>query len=192
MPDELLNTAAELVEVGRLKTHPRNVNQGDLGVIMESIAEHGFYGALVAQRATRFILAGNHRYRAAVELGYTRLPVCWVDVDDRAAMRILLVDNRATRLGTDDPQALADLLAELSAEGPQGLHGTGYDGDFLDALIADLAAPLKLPQEKPPPEEFPEYDEALPTQFCCPKCNYKWSGKAGVAPAKKTDQDDDA
>jgi hypothetical protein len=28
------------------------------------------------------------------------------------------------------------------------------------------------------PEQFPEVDENLPTEFKCPKCQYAWSGKA--------------
>lgn len=27
------------------------------------------------------------------------------------------------------------------------------------------------------PDDFKEVDENIPTEFCCPKCNYKWSGK---------------
>lgn len=65
------------------------------------------------------------------------VPVIWVDVDDERARRILVADNRTTRLGHDDPEALASLLTEL-AETEGGLDGTGFDGDDLDALLVDL------------------------------------------------------
>lgn len=29
-----------------------------------------------------------------------------------------------------------------------------------------------------PPEEFPVYDETLPTEYRCPFCGYCWSGSA--------------
>ena len=56
-----------MVPVDSLETHPRNVNQGDIGAIYESIGANGFYGAIVAQKSTGRILAGNHRYQAAVK-----------------------------------------------------------------------------------------------------------------------------
>jgi DNA modification methylase len=107
-----------------------------LGAILESINENGFYGSIVAQRSTGFILAGNHRYQAALQAGASEVPVTWVDVDDARALRILLADNRTTRLGHDNEQALAELLKELADDG--GLAGTGYDGDDLDELLKEL------------------------------------------------------
>lgn len=131
----------EMVEIGRLKTHERNVNQGDLGAVIESIKANGFFGSLVVQRSTGKILAGNHRYQAAQTLGYDRLPVTWVDIDDERALRILLADNRTARLGNDDPNALAALLVELAGT-DEALAGTGFDGDDLDRLLNDLANPF--------------------------------------------------
>ncbi|BDI29413.1 hypothetical protein CCAX7_14640 [Capsulimonas corticalis] len=146
----------DMVEIGRLIEHPRNVNQGDYGAIESSMKANGFFGALVVQRSTRFILAGNHRYKVAKGLGYDRLPVMWVDVDDEAALRILLADNRTSRLGTDNEAALAELLSELAQETDEGLEGTGYDGDFLDDLINRLAGLDSPPGAPEPDEESPK------------------------------------
>ena len=129
----------EMVPIGRLKTHPRNVNSSDLGAIIESIKAHGFYGALVVQRGTCFVCAGNHRLLAGRELGYTALPVTWIDCDDETALRVMIADNRTTRLGNDDPAALAELLAELAGTETGLGPGLGYDGDDLDQLINDLS-----------------------------------------------------
>jgi hypothetical protein len=118
----ILNQTVETVAVTDLKTHPRNVNQGDLGAIHESITANGFWGTIVAQRSTGYVLAGNHRLMAAQQAGATEVPVAWVDVDDEAALRILLADNRTTRLGQDDPNVLAELLQELAAS-DAGLTG---------------------------------------------------------------------
>jgi ParB-like chromosome segregation protein Spo0J len=107
----VINESYELVATDRLQPHPRNVNRGDLVAIGGSIAENGFYGAVVAQKSTGHILAGNHRYDAAKAAGIAEVPVTWVDVDDDRALRILLADNRTTRLGHDDQEALAALLA---------------------------------------------------------------------------------
>jgi ParB-like chromosome segregation protein Spo0J len=78
------------VSVDELKPHPQNARQGDLGSICESIDANGFYGAIVAQQSMGYILAGNHRWRAAIARGLKFVPVLWLDVDDATALRILL------------------------------------------------------------------------------------------------------
>ena len=124
------------VEVGKLEHHPRNVQDGDVGAIYQSIEANGFYGALVVQRSSGYVLVGNHRLRAAKEAGIKKVPVIYVDVDDERALRIMLADNRTAALATQDEVLLSEILKELHAGG--GLDGTGYDGDDLDALLKKL------------------------------------------------------
>jgi len=128
----------EQVSVGLIKPHSRNVNQGDKGKIYQSIQDNGFYGACIVQRSTRLILAGSHRWEAAKQAGMPAVPVIWADVDDDAALRIMLSDNATARAGNDNPNALAELLAELAGT-DKGLSGTGFDGDDLQDLIDTLA-----------------------------------------------------
>jgi len=126
------------VAVERLRPHPLNPRRGDLAAIAESIAENGFYGAVVAQESTGHILAGNHRYLAALQRGAPHLPVIWLDVDDDQARRILLADNRTSDLaGYDDP-ALARLLQDLQAT-PRKLAGTGYDDAAVKEILDRIA-----------------------------------------------------
>lgn len=122
--------------LAELTPHPSNPRQGDVGAIVQSIEANGWVGSLVAQCSTGYVLAGNHRLQAAGHLGFDKVPVHWVDVDDETALRILLADNRTADLATYDEQALAQLLAELATD--SDLEGTGYDGDDLDNLLADL------------------------------------------------------
>lgn len=128
---------AEQVPVGDLKQHPDNPRQGDIGAIVESIRTNGWYGTVIAQKSTGHVLAGNHRLEAARQLGIETVPVVWLDVDDDRARRILLVDNRTNDLAAYDDRALAELLTEMAGD-PEQLLGTGYDGDALDQLLADL------------------------------------------------------
>jgi ParB-like chromosome segregation protein Spo0J len=126
----------EMVDVNEVKLHPQNPNEGDLGAIMESISANGFWGALIVQASTMFVLAGNHRLMAARELGISSVPAVIVDVDDEQALRVLAADNRTARLGLDDQDALTQLLTMLAMT-DSGLAGTGYDGDDLDAMLAE-------------------------------------------------------
>ena len=70
----IANTGYEMVPVGRLKVHPRNPRQGDVGAICESIQTNQFFGALVVQRSTCHVLAGNHRLLAAKQIGMVEVP----------------------------------------------------------------------------------------------------------------------
>lgn len=128
-----------------LKEHPQNPNRGNEGLIDESLEANGWYGAVVAQRSTGYILAGNHRYRRALKKGATAVPVIWKDVDDEAALRIMLVDNKSTRDGRDDEEALS-----LALESLESLEGTGYG---LPQLVQQEEA------ESAPEEASEEQDE---------------------------------
>lgn len=135
----IINEKFEQVSVENLKLHPRNPRQGDLSALQQSVEVNGFYGAIVAQRSTGHILAGNHRYLAAKATGLREVPVCWVDVDDVQALRILMADNRTADKATYDDALLAELLSEVQLQ-TGGLAGTGYDDGDLSALIDALAS----------------------------------------------------
>ena len=119
--------------VKEMKPHPKNPRQGDVGAIHQSIEQNGWYGAVVVQKSTGYVLAGNHRLQAAIAQGADKLPAMVVDVDNETATKILLADNRTNDLAAYDVEGLAGLL-----EGLTDFDGTGYDGDDLDDLLASL------------------------------------------------------
>lgn len=129
----VLNGEVEMVAVGSIHPHQMNPRQGDVGAIAEMIKKNGFYGHCIVQRSSGAILAGNHRYKAAVAIGMTHVPVLWLDVDDTVALRILLSDNRSSDVASYDMNALIEIL-----QSQEDLAGTGFDGDDLDEMIADM------------------------------------------------------
>lgn len=164
----VLNQKHELVALDRLAPHPKNPNVGDVASIEESISANGFYGTVVVQRSTGFILVGHHRFEAARNQGATEIPVTWVDVDDRAALRILLADNATAAKAHRDEEALAALLQEF-AQDEGGLIGTGYDDGDYDALLAKLSDDL--------PASFKALDETIAEgvkHHTCPSCGHTW------------------
>jgi hypothetical protein len=122
------------IAIGSVKNHPRNVRQGDIGAISESLKDNGQYRPIVVQRSTGYVLAGNHTLKAAKALGWKEIAATFIDCDDDRALRILLADNRTNDLATYDDKALADLLKEL-ASSELGFTGSAYDGDELDTLL---------------------------------------------------------
>jgi len=155
----------ETVKLTDLHLHPHNARQGDVGEIIQSLEAHGQYRALVVQKSTMYVIAGNHTLMAASALGWKTVQVTILDVDDDQALRILLVDNRANDLATYDNTVLTDVLEAL-ARSDFGLIGSGFDGSDLDAMIAD--------------EEIRNHAEFLPDDtdtaraITCPECGHSW------------------
>jgi len=163
------STLIEYVEVSTLTLHPRNARDGDIGAIITSIQQNGWFGTLVAQKSTRYILAGNHRFQAARQLGMTHVPVFWVDCDDERALAILIADNRTSDIGRWDEQGLIDILSDLQQS--DMLLGTGYDDEDLAKLLGDAGS------------EVVEKDERL---IECPKCGERFSANEKRRPQKSS------
>lgn len=130
-----------LVDMEDVTAHPNNARNGDIDAIAESITVNGFVAPVIAQKSTGHIIAGNHRYYALMQLGSAKIPVIWVDVDDNAAKRYLLADNRTSDLGTYDNSMLLSLLEEMNAT-EDALHGTGYHEYDMEVLKALNEMPL--------------------------------------------------
>jgi ParB-like chromosome segregation protein Spo0J len=178
-------TFVESQDVLELKAHPRNPRRGDVDKIRESIRRNGFYGTVVAQRSTGYILAGNHRVEAARQEGYTHVPVMWVDCDDRTAARILLVDNRASDTAFYDDTELLGLLREFDMGDLEGTGWTDYDLTELEKVVESLEAIQEATTDAfadPAPEmeaeilaEYEDTPAAKPDKFSvCPNCGHTW------------------
>lgn len=127
-------TDYEDVLVETLLPHPKNPRRGNIPAIRKSIETNGWYGALVVQRQTRYVLAGNHRLEAVRQMGWISVPVLWLDCDDKTAEKILLADNRTSDLATYDSDSLAALLVGLRDD--DGLLGTGWTDDDYKRLLS--------------------------------------------------------
>ncbi|MFD0478024.1 ParB/RepB/Spo0J family partition protein [Nonomuraea thailandensis] len=137
----IVSQTYRMVPVADLEPHPDNPHQGDVDVIAKSIEKNGFYGTILVQKSRMRIIAGEHRWRGAKAKGLGQVPALILDVDDAAALRILLADNRTAEIGGYDDQALAELLRSLD-----DLDGTGWTeqdlDDLADAIAADNAVAL--------------------------------------------------
>ena len=120
----------ETVGINEIKVHPLNPREGDIGLIIESLTHMGQYRPIVVNKRTRHILSGNHTYQGAVQLGWEKIAVHWIDVDDIEEIKILIVDNRTSDLATYDPQELNKLLTTTN------LKGTGFSPEEVAEILA--------------------------------------------------------
>ena len=127
---EVTSSDIETVEINEIKIHPLNPREGDIGSIIESLTHMGQYRPIVVNKRTKHILSGNHTYQGALQLGWEKIAVHWVDVDDIEEIKILIVDNRTSDLATYDPQELNKLLTST------GLQGTGFSSEEVAEILA--------------------------------------------------------
>ena len=157
------NLKLESYDPGKLNHFHENARIGDVDAIAESIERNGIYKPVVVNRGTKTgrpneVLAGNHTVKAVRQLGWTELPVVWVDVDDDAARRIVLADNRTNDLARYDDGALLRLVQKLD---DGDLAGTGFtESDLLDLMesvdTGGYGAPGSADIAEPGDDEYQE------------------------------------
>lgn len=157
---------SKTVKLSSLTPYYKNPRHGDVGVIAESLEKLGQYRSIVVNEGSKTgrpmeILAGNHTWQAAGFLGWETMDIDLVDVDDETAARIVAVDNRSNDLATYDTPELVELLEMLAAT-DEGLIATGYDGDDLDELLADLESFDPEPEKYTRKVESPIYEPEGP------------------------------
>ena len=187
------DTQKQWVNLDDIQLWDRNPNQGDVGAIMTMIKQFG-YRRPIGLWQDNITKSGNHRTIALRNLrqsGWTpdEQSIClyiddndnWFveyvddsDLDAQASDAFGVADNRATRLGYDDPLALAELLQELANDDKTLFESTGYDGDDLDELLASITP------DNPTDDPGAQIDRAE-------ELNEKWGVKRGdlwVIPSK--------
>jgi ParB family chromosome partitioning protein len=124
----------------------RDFDVAEIESLAESLAEHGMLQPVVVRRVgDRFqLVAGERRLRAAIQAGWTDLPAQVLELDDRQAAEIAIVENLARK----DLNAL-----EKAASFQQYLDSYGCTQEELAkrlqldrSTIANLIRLLELPE----------------------------------------------
>lgn len=143
-----------VVPIEEVKPYPGNPRSGDVGAIVTSLRRFGQQKPIVVQVSTGYIVAGNHVWKAARDLGWTHIAVNRVDLSDWEARAFLIADNRMSDLGTYDDEILGTMLKEIAEA--NDLLGTGFDGDDVDDLLNRVEKDAGVPGELAFSEELME------------------------------------
>lgn len=123
-----------LVPIETIETHPRNPRRGDLPLLAESLDSFGQTRPIVVQPATGYIVAGNHTYRAAVEvLAWSHIAIIRPELEPDEYEQYLLMDNKASDASEYDEEVLIPILQRLHDTGD--FQHTGWDAEQADDFI---------------------------------------------------------
>jgi DNA modification methylase len=124
----------EMVPHGSIHQNPRNPrrhNRKQRGQMKSSLRRFGFKGALIVDKKTGMILAGNALWEAAGELGMDEVPVIRASFATEA-------DRRAFILAHNKLADLSSFDAEIVAEELKFLFDSGYDFEVTGFTTNDL------------------------------------------------------
>lgn len=154
-----------LANIKNWRIHPKSQRDALTG----SLLDVGWVAPVVENIRTGNLIDGHARVEEALKLGDdTPVPFVQVDLTQEEEDLILATLDPISAMAAADRDQLDTLLRDVS---------TGNEA--LMSMLANLAEKNGITPSEPKdaPEEFPTYDEDIETQYCCPKCAYKWSGK---------------
>lgn len=156
-----------------LKRNPQHLTTKTMTRLKESVMRDGFVAPiLVRPTGKRFeVVSGNHRFMAARELKFTKVPAVVKHMNDATAQRLAL--NLNLIHGDPSAEQLAPFLAELDDEVLAQIHLTDdilvdverFDAE-LAARLADMEAPDSINTPAHASTTRPE------TEVTCPKCSH--------------------
>lgn len=163
----------EFIPLSDIQRWPRNPKMHDEKGMDESLERFGFINPLVMDERTGKLVAGHGRIealgrrksaskpppaRVVVQGGEWLVPVVRgiAFKDDAEAESYLLADNRLTEIGGWNEKELSEMLSSITQQS-EGLVGTGYSQNDVDALFHELAEAEREVVGKAPQEVLPQF-----------------------------------
>jgi hypothetical protein len=124
------------VPIDSVTPHPENARRADTERIRQSLEDHAQYAPIVVHDETKQVIAHNHVWAIAKELGHPKIYATFVECSTAKARAVLAADNRTSDSAGYEDAALLELLSNLDDTGLL-LEG-GWDGGALDELRTTL------------------------------------------------------
>jgi DNA modification methylase len=134
--------------------NPRRISDTELEALTRSLRQFGFVQPVLARRDDHVVIGGHQRLIAARRLGFTTVPVIYIDLSVEQSRLLNLALNRIS--GDWDEELLARLLADLRQHADVDLSLAGFAADELTTLLRSLAK-----REKRERVETFDLDDAL-------------------------------
>lgn len=148
--DSLRPLAVPIDSIHPLAGNPR---RGDVDAVARSLQRFGQRKPIVVRASDRRIIAGNHTWKAAQDLGWMEIAVVLVDDDDATANAFALADNRTAELGSYDEALLLELIRQVNEVDNELLADSGWSDQAVQELIERIDPSLP---DLPPTDDVPE------------------------------------
>jgi ParB-like chromosome segregation protein Spo0J len=112
--------------------NPRRISEDELEALTRSLRQFGFVQPVLARRDDGIVIGGHQRLVAARRLGFTSVPVIWLDLTPEAARVLGLALNKISGSWDDA------LLADLGATPELDLTLSGFGEDEISDLLRSL------------------------------------------------------
>ena len=144
------------------RTHPTAQQQRTRAIL----DKFGVVGGLIAWRSERengeLVLFDGHLRRALDP--DQEWDILVTDLTDAEVDELVFYYDEVTGMAMHDAVVVTALMADLEVE-----------DELLRGMLEEIASEAGLIAPVPP-DDFPEYDEDIDTEYRCPKCFYEWSG----------------
>lgn len=139
------------IDVGELQPWIKNPRFNDVAVVpvANSIEEFGFGAPIVVQAGTNMIIAGHTRLKAALRLGWKKVPCRILEISDRNAERLAIADNKTNEIADWNEEHLQDILAGFE---PEELENIGFNEEELQQLLDHSSEEESLEEPPTPPK----------------------------------------
>jgi hypothetical protein len=152
-------TPYRLTKIDEIKPYDRNpriIPQAAVDAVAKSIQAFGFRQPIVVD-GNGVILAGHTRYRAALQLGLSEVPVVWqTDISAIQAQGYRIADNKTAELSAWDRDALDTEVRGIAAQCDADLDALGLADWELERILQETQE-SGLPEETPPPSYSQAY-----------------------------------
>ena len=181
----------EYLPVSELIPYIKNPRKNDAAAekLVPLIEEFGFkIPILVDEKNNKNeIIAGHTRLKAALLLGIEKVPVIFADdLSPEQVKAFRIADNKSSEWAEWDISLLTEEISDLKESG-YDMELTGFSEIEIDSFLPSYEDNSPADNSiyggsngggNSPPEDFPSYDDDIPTEHRCPKCGYEWSGKS--------------
>lgn len=133
--------------------NPRTIDDDNFARLKNSLREFGFVDPIIARKASRRIIGAHQRRDAAIDIGMERVPVVFLDIDEKRARALNIALNNPKLQGEFDGDKLKQILEELRRD-DFDLDLTGFDASDIDEMLGghddpdreeNDTSPLSLP-----------------------------------------------
>ena len=126
----------KIVPLSEVKPYYNNPRDNSLAVnpTKESISRYGFKKPIICDR-DGVIICGHTRYIAAFQLGMTKVPVVYSDMDSEKAKHFRIADNKLAEKSAYDEEKLLEELRNL--EVPESMQAFFFE-DIKEMLNFDF------------------------------------------------------